>query len=166
MKIDMHCHVKEGSIDSRVSMEEYIQLLQSRGFGGMVITDHDTYNGYRYWKKNLKDKKYTDFKVFKGIEYDTLGAGHILVIVPETIKLRILELRGLPLNILISIVHSYGGILGPAHPCGEKYLSFRNTRTYRRDPKIVEQFDFVEVFNACEDEESNATASPSCREVP
>ena len=107
MKIDMHCHVKEGSIDSRVSMEEYIQLLQSRGFGGMVITDHDTYNGYRYWKKNLKDKKYTDFKVFKGIEYDTLGAGHILVIVPETIKLRILELRGLPLNILISIVHSY-----------------------------------------------------------
>lgn len=56
MKIDMHCHVKEGSIDSRVSMEEYIQLLQSRGFGGMVITDHDTYNGYRYWKKNLKDK--------------------------------------------------------------------------------------------------------------
>lgn len=51
MKIDMHCHVKEGSIDSRVSMEEYIQLLQSRGFGGMVITDHDTYNGYRYWKK-------------------------------------------------------------------------------------------------------------------
>lgn len=42
MKIDMHCHVKEGSIDSRVSMEEYIQLLQSKGFGGMVITDHDT----------------------------------------------------------------------------------------------------------------------------
>ena len=42
MKIDMHCHVKEGSIDSRVSMEEYIQLLQSKGFGGMVITD----NGY------------------------------------------------------------------------------------------------------------------------
>ena len=34
MKIDMH-----------------IQLLQSRGFGGLVITDHDTYNGYRYWKK-------------------------------------------------------------------------------------------------------------------
>lgn len=74
MKIDMHCHVKEGSIDSRVSMEEYIQLLQSKGFGGMVITDHDTYNGYRFWKKNLKDKKYTDFKVFKGIEYDTIGA--------------------------------------------------------------------------------------------
>ena len=51
MKIDMHCHVKEGSIDSRVPLEEYIRLLQEKGFGGMVITDHDTYNGYRYWKK-------------------------------------------------------------------------------------------------------------------
>ena len=78
MKIDMHCHVKEGSIDSRVPLEEYIRLLQEKGFGGMVITDHDTYNGYRYWKKNLKGKKYTDFKVFKGIEYDTSGGGHIL----------------------------------------------------------------------------------------
>lgn len=158
MKIDMHCHVKEGSIDSRISLEEYIQILQSRGFGGMVISDHDTYNGYRHWKKNIKGKKYQDFKVFKGIEYDTMGAGHFLIIVPETVKLRILELRGLPINILISIVHLYGGILGPAHPCGEKYMSFRNTRAYRRDPKIVEQFDFVEAFNSCEDEESNATA--------
>lgn len=158
MKIDMHCHVKEGSIDSRVSIEEYIRLLIAKGFGGMVITDHDTYNGYRHWKNNLKDSKYTDFRVFKGIEYDTFGAGHILVIVPETVKLRILELRGLPLNILISVVHSYGGVLGPAHPCGEKYMSLLNTRTYRRNPRLAEQFDFVEIFNACEDEQSNAMA--------
>ena len=51
MKIDMHCHVKEGSIDSRVGIEEYIEILKSHGFQGMVITDHDTYNGYRYWKR-------------------------------------------------------------------------------------------------------------------
>ena len=57
MKIDMHCHVKEGSIDSRVPMEEYIRLLKEKGFDGMVVTDHDTYNGYRYWKKHLKGKK-------------------------------------------------------------------------------------------------------------
>ena len=50
MKIDMHCHVKEGSIDSRVGIEEYITILKEHGFQGMVITDHDTYNGYRYWK--------------------------------------------------------------------------------------------------------------------
>ena len=72
MKIDMHCHVKEGSIDSRVGIEEYIEILKKKGFQGMVITDHDTYNGYRYWKENIKGKKHTDFVVLKGIEYDCL----------------------------------------------------------------------------------------------
>ena len=46
MKLDMHCHVKEGSIDSKVSLDEYITLLKERGFDGMLITDHDTYKGY------------------------------------------------------------------------------------------------------------------------
>ena len=32
MKIDMHCHVKEGSVDSRVSVEEYITILKEKGF--------------------------------------------------------------------------------------------------------------------------------------
>ncbi len=50
MKIDMHCHVKEGSIDSKVSLDEYITILKSKGFQGMVVTDHNTYKGYRYWK--------------------------------------------------------------------------------------------------------------------
>ena len=30
MKIDMHCHVKEGSIDSRVGIEEYIEILKKK----------------------------------------------------------------------------------------------------------------------------------------
>ena len=85
MKIDMHCHVKEGSVDSRVSLDEYITLLKKHGFQGMVITDHDTYQGYRHWKNQLKEK-HPDFVVLKGIEYDTRDAGHILVIMPEGVK--------------------------------------------------------------------------------
>ena len=34
MKIDMHCHVKEGSIDSKVSLEDYITLLKKKGISG------------------------------------------------------------------------------------------------------------------------------------
>lgn len=34
MKIDMHCHVHEGSIDSRVSLDEYITVLKEKGFDG------------------------------------------------------------------------------------------------------------------------------------
>ena len=86
MKIDMHCHVKEGSVDSKVSLEEYITLLKEKGFDGMLITDHNTYKGYRYWKEHIKGKKHTDFVVLKGIEYDTSDAGHIIVIMPGAVQ--------------------------------------------------------------------------------
>ena len=80
MKIDMHCHIKEGSIDSKVSLDEYITILKQKGFQGMLITDHNTYKGYRYWKNNIKGKKHTDFVVLKGIEYDTKRCrAHFLV---------------------------------------------------------------------------------------
>lgn len=73
--------------------------------------------------------------------------------------MRLLELRGLPVATLIDFVHRHGGILGPAHPCGEKYLSFTNTKKYYRSPEIIKRFDFVEAFNACEPESSNAGAA-------
>ena len=158
MKIDMHCHVKEGSIDSKVSLEDYIRKLKERGLDGMLITDHDTYNGYRHWKLSMKGKKYTDFVVLKGIEYDTLDAGHILIIMPQGVKMRLLELRGLPISLLIDFVHHHGGICGPAHPCGEKYMSFTNTKCFRKNPELLAKFDFVQTFNACEPPASNGGA--------
>lgn len=159
MKIDMHCHVKEGSPDSKISLDEYITILKANGFGGMVITDHDTYNGYRHWKDTMKGKKHKDFVVLKGIEYDTCDAGHILVIMPQGVRMRLLELRGLPVSVLIDFVHRNGGVLGPAHPCGEAYMSFANTKRYYKNPEIMKRFDFVEVFNACESLESNEKAA-------
>ena len=66
MKIDMHCHVREGSVDSRVSLDEYITTLKEKGFDGMLITDHDTYHGYRHWKYHMKGKVHEDFVVLKG----------------------------------------------------------------------------------------------------
>ena len=145
-------------MDSKIGVEEYIRTLKEKGFDGMLITDHDTYNGYRYWKENLKGKKYTDFVVLKGIEYDTNNAGHMLVVMPENVKLRILEMRGMPLPMLLFIVHAFGGIVGPAHPFGEKYLSLTNTRYFRKNRNIIEKFDFVEAFNACESADRNIQA--------
>ena len=158
MKIDMHCHVKEGSPDSKVSLDEYITILKANGFEGMLITDHDTYKGYRYWKNKMKGKSHEDFVVLKGIEYDTCDAGHIIVIMPEGVKMRLLELKGLPVSVLIDFVHRHGGVLGPAHPCGEKYMSFTNTKRFYKNPEIIKRFDFIEVFNACESMESNEKA--------
>ena len=38
MKFDMHCHTKEGSMDGKVMIEEYIRVLKQKGFGGMLAT--------------------------------------------------------------------------------------------------------------------------------
>ncbi len=158
MKFDMHCHTKEGSPDGKVPVEEFIDILMENGYDGMLVTDHDSYNGYRAWRRNPVCQRNQNFTVLKGIEYDTIDAGHILVIMPEDVKLPILELRGLPVQFLIKIVHKHGGILGPAHPCGVKYMSIFNTRNHRDRPEIIEQFDFIEGFNACEEQESNDRA--------
>lgn len=157
IKFDMHCHTKEGSLDGKVSIKEYIKLLQSQGFSGMLVTDHDSYNGFRYYRDNLKETL-KDFVVLKGVEYDTVDAGHILVILPEEVRLPLMECRGLPVKLLIDIVHKYGGILGPAHPCGERHLSFTRTRAYKRNPDIMKCFDFLEAFNSCETTDSNMAA--------
>lgn len=159
MKFDMHCHTKEGSMDGKVPVEEFIGILKDRGFDGMLISDHNSYKGYRAWRDYVKGYMHKDFVVLKGIEYDTIDAGHILVIMPEDVKLKILELRGLPVLMLIDIVHRHGGILGPAHPCGERYLSIFNTGKYRNRMAVMKNFDFLEAFNACEDEKSNHMAS-------
>lgn len=159
MKFDMHCHVKEGSIDSKVALCEYIRQLKDRGFSGMLVTDHDSYDGFRKWKYELKyDDLFSGFDVIKGIEYDTRDAGHMIIVMPDNLKLRILEVRGLPIEVLIDVIHKHGGIIGPAHPCGEKYLSIMNTGRFRKDDSIMEKFDFVEAFNACEGSISNERA--------
>lgn len=165
MKVDMHCHTAEGSVDGKITMEQYIEKLKERGFGGMLVTDHDTYGGYQYYMDHIKGKKHQDFVVFKGMEYDTADYGHIIVIMPEDTAVRVLELRGLKLKKLIKIVHYYGGILGPAHPCGEPFMSFYNTKFRLRLEKhnILKQFDFIEVYNACEPQKSNSSAKRLAR---
>ena len=156
MKLDMHCHTKEGSPDGKIALLENIEILKARGYQGMLITDHDSYKACRYYA-GLRSKP-EDFVVLKGIEYDTIDAGHILIIMPSDVKLPILELRGLPVLLLIELVHHYGGILGPAHPCGEKFLSIFRTLRGRWADLIYPKFDFIEGYNACEDTDSNMRA--------
>ena len=159
----MHCHTSEGSIDSKVGMIEYAHQLKRMGFGGMLVSDHDSFEGYYYYKNHSQDEELKDFVVLRGIEYDTFEYGHVLVILPTDAPvelLQLLEKKGLFLWRLIDVVHFFGGILGPAHPGGEKFLSF----VASKHRKIVERamhllnFDFVEGYNACEDDKSNAIA--------
>lgn len=168
MKFDMHCHTKEGSMDASVEIEQYIKRLKMLGFGGMLVSDHNSYKGYRRWQKLQMNSTRKDFIILKGIEYDTIDCGHILVIMPTGVELNILEMRGLPVRMLIRIVHHHGGILGPAHPFGVRYLSFITTGIRKGIKKaqldgLMKEFDFIEIFNACESMEDNCHAAGLAR---
>ena len=150
MKIDMHCHTREGSIDAKVGIEDYIRKLISLGYDGMLITDHNSYRGYGKWTELVNNIKISQpFKVFKGIEYDTRDAGHIIAILPEHINSKLLEIRGMTVEQLEKIVHNMGGVLGPAHPYGTGFFAFMNTRFGKKHQEFIDKFDFVETFNAC-----------------
>ena len=45
MKFDMHCHTKEGSMDGKVPIDDFIAELIRKGFNGMLVSDHNSYNG-------------------------------------------------------------------------------------------------------------------------
>lgn len=157
MRFDMHCHTKAGSIDSKLPIERYIQILQDHDFDGMLVTDHDSYRGYKYWSEN-RDKMPEDFVVLEGVEYDTKDAGHFIVIMPDDVHLRILQIRGMKLETLIQVVHHFNGILGPAHPFGARSSSAMFFKYMRRNPDIMKSFDFFEGFNTCETPHANEAA--------
>ncbi len=159
MKFDMHCHTKECSIDAKVDLEHYIKKLIKDGFDGMLITDHNSYKGYEKWNE-IKRKIQTSkpFTVLKGIEYDTLDAGHFIAILPDEVSCKLLDLRGLTVKELEKLVHHLGGILGPAHPYGTGYFAFMHTKPSKRNKSIMERFDFIETFNSCAHPKANEKA--------
>lgn len=159
MKFDMHCHTKEGSVDAKVSVSEYAKILLLQGFDGMLITDHNSYRGYEKWKQLVPTLSLDrPFTVLKGIEYDTRDGGHILAILPDGVSSRLLRTRGLSVFALERIVHSLGGILGPAHPFGTGFFAYMNTRLSKRKKELLSRFDFIETFNACTPPHSNRMA--------
>ncbi len=159
MRFDMHCHTKEGSLDGKVTLEDEIARLKELGYDGMLVSDHNSFKAYRQYTRHTDRDEEDDFVLLRGVEYDTSDAGHILVIMPTDTVSPILEMRGLPVRLLIEIVHSSHGILGPAHPCGEKYLSLTNCKYYHKHPEVIDKFDFAEVFNSCVTAEANEKAA-------
>lgn len=154
MRFDMHCHTKYGSIDAKVAITEYVKILKDKGYDGMLVTDHDSYDGYNVWKKTPLSRE-TEFVVLKGIEYDTRDAGHFIVIMPDGIELKALTLRGMSVRSLVDLVHEYGGILGPAHPFGTRSSSAMLFHAMKKNRNLINEFDFIEAFNACEAVEAN-----------
>ena len=162
MKFDMHCHTKEGSLDSKVPVETYARRFRILGYDGFMIADHNSYRGCKAWDKVCDKPEFDGLTVIRGIEYDTKDAGHILVIMPDKIYLPIFRTRGMGCAKLIRIVHLFGGVCGPAHPYGAASSSMMGFRKF--NPKLIRSMDFIEVFNTCELPGSNEMARLMAKE--
>lgn len=147
MRFDMHCHTKEGSLDAKADVAALAERLQRQGFGGMMVSDHNSYRAFRSAGMEQAEAL-PNFTVLRGIEYDTRDAGHILVLLPDGVSSRLLELRGMRVDNLIRLVHGLGGVLGPAHPYGTGFFALMHTRWAQRHFRVLEPFDFVETQNA------------------
>lgn len=152
----MHCHTKEGSFDSKVSLSEYIRKYRILGYDGFMIADHNTWRACKKWSYLRDLPEYADFTVICGIEYDTKDAGHVLVVLPDGVYPSLLKVRGMRCKKLIRLVHTLGGIIGLAHPFGVRSSSAMGFKLM--DRHLLEEIDFIEVFNTCEAHDSNYLA--------
>ena len=156
MKFDLHCHTKEGSLDSKMPVYKYVLEYKKLGYDGIMIADHNKYRGCKEWDRIHSLPGLRDFTIIRGLEYDTKDAVHVLVIMPDGMYLPLLNVRGMRCRKLIEVVHACGGILGLAHPYGSKGSSAMWFR--RMDEEFIKDMDFIEVFNTCELKESNRQA--------
>lgn len=145
MKIETHLHTKEGSTDSMVSSRETIKRLREDNYEGMIVTDHNSYKGYN----SINKEDHEGFTIIKGVEYDTSDAGHMLIILPSEVETNIFTHKGMKLKDTMKIVHSLGGIIGPAHPFDYYRLGMLNNAKWFRSLSMFKKFDFIEGFNAC-----------------
>lgn len=145
MKLETHLHTKEGSSDSMVNSDDIINILREKDYDGMIVTDHNSYDGYN----NINKDELGGFVVIKGIEYDTSDAGHMLIVLPDEVNNEIFTHKGMNIDNTINIVHSLGGIIGPAHPFDYYKLGMLNNAKWLRNINVLRKFDFVEGFNSC-----------------
>lgn len=151
----MHCHTSEGSPDSMVSVKETATKLISKGYNGMLVTDHNSYKGYQ--AAIDQGLSTDDFTILRGVEYDTKDGGHMIIVLPTEVDCNLLNIRGMTLSDTIKVVHLLGGIIGPAHPFDYYKLGVGNTKLLQ-NLHLIKKFDFIETHNSCGGPAGNALA--------
>lgn len=155
MLFDLHCHTSEGSPDAVIPIINLIDKLKEKGYDGALITDHNSYKGIN----SINLEEIQNFKVLRGVEYDTKDGGHVIIVLPTGMDYEIFTLRGMCLEDVIKVVHALGGIVGPAHPFDYYKLGLCNNPRWLGRIELIKQLDFIESFNACGREYGNVLAN-------
>lgn len=168
-KYEMHIHSSPCSGGGR-DIREHIDELISKGYSGMVITNHfflgDTridrnlpweefVDAYRQdYLRGLEYGRELDFDLLFGLEEHVGNGQEILLygITPELIAAHP-ELKRASAEKYAEVVHSAGGLVYQAHPYRARY--------YVKAPfplECLDLLDGIEVYNAANEPEWNESA--------
>ena len=139
-KWDIHMHTTFS--DGINSVREMFEFAHKEGIDGIVITDHDTMDG---WK--LAEKASKEFGV------ETLPGAEITTPFGDVLAIGIEEVPDGSLEGIIESIHSQGGVAIAAHPFGGYWET-----QFTELPDIVSLFDAWEMLNGGVSKEGNEKA--------
>lgn len=163
--IETHLHTSEASACGKVSGSDYIDFMISRGFNGMIVTDH-FFNGNCAVPRDLPWDKRVDWymsgyekalaasrgkplDVFFGIEFNFDRDEYLIYGVDRKWLLENDDILDLDRNQVYERVHEANAIMVNAHPYRERY--------YIDDIKLMPSIcDGIEIYNAANPDNQNA----------
>ena len=131
-RCDLHTHTLY-SRDCLTDLERFLQVSRRKGLDRVAVTDHNAIAGA------LRLKEMDPERVIVGEEIRTTHGELIAYFLTEPIP------PGLSPQETIAAVRAQGGVVGISHPLD----SFRR-EAFRKEalPSVLDQVDFLEVFNA------------------
>lgn len=155
---ETHCHTSESSACASASGDEQARFYKSRGFTGMIVSDHFL-NGNTTaprdipWEQrvDIMCKGYENAKatgdrigiaVFFGWEYTVNGSDFLTYGLDKQWLIRHPEVMDLHPNDYFDLVHADGGYISHAHPFREDWY-IDMIRLFPR------KCDAVEIINSC-----------------
>jgi len=131
MKVIFHLHT-EYSQDASLTIKRLLKIASSKGFGCLMVTDHNTIIGAK------KLARVAPFKIVMGEEIVTKEGEIIGLFLKEEIA------KGLPLAETIRKIKEQGGLVCLPHP-----FDRLRKKVLKKEfiEKYIEQIDVIEVFN-------------------
>jgi len=161
-KYELHCHTAETSSCGRVNGAQIVEIYKSKGYDGVVITDHYsslTYPGFKMLKAGnrhldgynaVKEAAGDDFTVLLGMEYRGFASliDYLIYGVTEEFVKKSGNMLFKYIRRVSKLAHKNGMLVVAAHP-------------YRMDPfhPKAKYIDGAEIVNGKESKDSNKSAA-------
>ncbi|MBR4760997.1 MAG: PHP domain-containing protein [Lachnospiraceae bacterium] len=162
---ETHLHTVQASACGRVTGKDYIPYMKSKGYAGIIVTDHfftgncavpqalpwdERVKWYTSGFQQAKDAAaYEDFTVLFSVEFNFDGDEYMLYGVDEKWLLENDDICDCDRREVYKRVHDAGGVMVHAHPYRE--------RGYLSDIKLMPDItDGVEIYNAANEDYQNA----------